>query len=91
MVPYLLVDCASSDEQRAQYSLEPFTFERPDNIPPARAGDCGVYTLKYIEYFAKANGKTMRDNMAVDIFQELPDAHEFLNKDNDADLGAYEA
>ncbi|CAN7016911.1 unnamed protein product [Brassica rapa subsp. trilocularis] len=38
-----------------------------------------------------ANGKTMRDNMAVDIFQELPDAHEFLNKDNDADLGAYEA
>ncbi|CAG7875790.1 unnamed protein product [Brassica rapa] len=36
MVPYLLVECASSDEQRAQYSLEPFTFERPDNIPPAR-------------------------------------------------------
>ncbi|CAN6824130.1 unnamed protein product, partial [Brassica oleracea] len=49
MVPYLLVECASSDEQRAQYSLEPFTYERPTNIPPARAGDCGVYTLKYIE------------------------------------------
>ncbi|CAN7073886.1 unnamed protein product [Brassica oleracea var. botrytis] len=74
---------------------------RPTNIPPARAGDCGVYTLKYIEchalgiefrkkYFAKANGKTMRDKMAVDIFQELPDAHEFENKDNDANLGAYE-
>ncbi|CAF1932979.1 unnamed protein product [Brassica napus] len=46
MVPYLLVECASSDEQRAQYSLEPFTYERPTNIPPARAGDCGVYTLK---------------------------------------------
>ncbi|CDY61932.1 BnaCnng38730D [Brassica napus] len=28
--------------------------------------------------------------MAVDIFQELPDAHEFENKDNDANLGAYE-
>ncbi|CAN7046082.1 unnamed protein product [Brassica oleracea var. botrytis] len=41
--------------------------------------------------FDKANGKTMRDKMAVDIFQELPDAHEFLNKDNDANLGAYEA
>ncbi|KAF3573793.1 hypothetical protein F2Q69_00059740 [Brassica cretica] len=41
MVPYLLVECASSDEQRAQYSLEPFTYERPTNIPPARAGDCG--------------------------------------------------
>uniref|UniRef100_A0A0D3B8R4 Ubiquitin-like protease family profile domain-containing protein n=1 Tax=Brassica oleracea var. oleracea TaxID=109376 RepID=A0A0D3B8R4_BRAOL len=69
MVPYLLVECASSNEQRAQYSLEQFTYERPTNIPPARAGDCGVYTLKYIEChalgiefskndFAKANGKT---------------------------------
>ncbi|CAN6815409.1 unnamed protein product [Brassica oleracea var. botrytis] len=35
MVPYLLVECASSDELRAQYSLEPFTYERPTNIPPA--------------------------------------------------------
>ncbi|CAF2055103.1 unnamed protein product, partial [Brassica napus] len=40
--------------------------------------------------FAKPNGKTMRDKMAVDIFKELPDAHEFENKDNDANLGAYE-
>nr|VDD54776.1 unnamed protein product [Brassica oleracea] len=32
----------------------------------------------------------MRDKMAVDIFQELSDAHEFENKDNDANLGAYE-
>ncbi|CAN6864385.1 unnamed protein product, partial [Brassica oleracea] len=101
MVPYLLVECASSDEQHAQYSLEPFTYERPTNIPPARAGDCGVYALKYIEChalgiefskkdFAKPNGNTMRDKMAVDIFQELLDAHEFENKDNDANLGAYE-
>ncbi|CAN6931701.1 unnamed protein product [Brassica oleracea] len=52
MVPYLLVECASSDEQCAQYSLEPFTYERLTNIPPARAGDCGVYTLKYIECHA---------------------------------------
>ncbi|CAN6839793.1 unnamed protein product [Brassica oleracea] len=53
---------------------------RPTNIPPARGGDCGVYALKYIEChalgiefskkdFAKPNGKTMRDKMAVDIFQ----------------------
>ncbi|CAN6929014.1 unnamed protein product [Brassica oleracea] len=101
MVPYLLVECASSDELRAQYSLEPFTYERPNNIPPARAGDCGVYTLKYIEChalgiefskkdFAKANGKSMRDKMAVDIFQELPDAHEFENKDMDDILGTYD-
>ncbi|CAN6817251.1 unnamed protein product [Brassica oleracea] len=70
--------CASSNELRAQYSLEPFTYERPTNIPPARAGDCG------------ANGKSMRDKMAVDIFQELPDAHEFENKDMDDNLGAYD-
>ncbi|KAF3564963.1 hypothetical protein DY000_02012832 [Brassica cretica] len=101
MVHYLLVECASSDEQRAQYSLEPFTYERPTNIPLARAGDCGVYSLKYIEChalgiefskkdFTKPNRKTMRDKMAVDIFQELHDAHEFENKDNDANQGAYE-
>ncbi|KAF2565312.1 hypothetical protein F2Q68_00027018 [Brassica cretica] len=101
MVPYLLVECASSDEQRVQYSLEPFTYERLTNIPPARAGDCGVYSLKYIECHAiwiefskkdvaKPNGKTMRDKMAVHIFQKLPDAHEFENKDNDANLVAYE-
>ncbi|CAN6871940.1 unnamed protein product, partial [Brassica oleracea] len=101
MLSYLLVECASSDEQRAQYSLEPFTYERSTNLPPARVGDCGVYSLKYIEChalgiefskrdFAKPNGKTMRDKMAVDIFQELPDAHEFENKDNDANLGTYE-
>ncbi|CAF1700250.1 unnamed protein product [Brassica napus] len=84
-----------SNEQRAQYSLESFTYERPTNIPSVRPGDCGVNALKYIEFhalgiefskkdFAKPNGKTMRDKMAVDIFQELPDAHEFENKDNDA-------
>uniref|UniRef100_A0A0D3BWY1 Uncharacterized protein n=1 Tax=Brassica oleracea var. oleracea TaxID=109376 RepID=A0A0D3BWY1_BRAOL len=28
--------------------------------------------------------------MAVDKFKELPDAYEFENKDNDANLGAYE-
>ncbi|CAN6879760.1 unnamed protein product [Brassica oleracea] len=67
MVPYLLVECGSSDEQRAQYSLEPFTYERPTNIPPARVGDCGVYALNKKD-FAKPNGKTMRDKMAVDIF-----------------------
>ncbi|KAF3511010.1 hypothetical protein F2Q69_00004010 [Brassica cretica] len=101
MVPYLLVECTSLDEQRLQYSLEPFTYERLTNIPQARAGDCGVYALNYIEChalgmpfskkdFAKPNGKTMRDKMAVDIFKELPDAYEFENKDNDANLGAHE-
>ncbi|CAN6887320.1 unnamed protein product [Brassica oleracea] len=58
--------------------MEPFTYERPTNIPPARAD------------FAKPNGKSMRDKMAVDIFQELPDAHEFENKDMDDILGGYD-
>ncbi|CAN7077351.1 unnamed protein product [Brassica oleracea var. botrytis] len=70
--------CASSDELRAQYSMEPFTYERPTNIPPARAVDCG------------ANRKSMRDKMAVDIFQEHSDTHEFENKDMDDNLGAYD-
>nr|VDD07022.1 unnamed protein product [Brassica oleracea] len=69
---------ASLDEVRAQYSLEPFTYERPTNIPPARAGDCGP------------NGKSMRDKMAVDIFQELLDVHEFENNDMDDILGTYD-
>ena len=103
MVPYLLIECALSDEQKVQYTLEPYTYARQTvGVPQCRAGDCGTFTLKYIEChalgiefskkdFAKANEKTMRDKMAVDIFQELPDAHEFENKDNDANLGAYEA
>ncbi|CAN7079101.1 unnamed protein product, partial [Brassica oleracea var. botrytis] len=82
-------------------SLEPFTYARPTNIPPARAGDCGVYALKYIEChalgiefskkdFAKANGKSMRDKMAVDIFEEHPVVHEYENKDNFDNLDAYD-
>ncbi|CAF1825110.1 BnaC04g13050D [Brassica napus] len=81
MVPYLLVECASSDEQRVQYSLEPFTYERPTNIPPAKA-------VK--KDFAKTNEKSVRDKMAVDTFQELPNVHEFENKDMDDILGTYD-
>ncbi|CDY72586.1 BnaCnng78450D, partial [Brassica napus] len=40
--------------------------------------------------FGKANRKSMRDKMAVDIFQELPDSHEFENKDMDDNLNAYD-
>ncbi|WZZ87224.1 hypothetical protein YC2023_115803 [Brassica napus] len=40
--------------------------------------------------FTTANGKSMRDKMAVDIFQELLDAHEFENKDMDDILGTYD-
>ncbi|KAF8045556.1 hypothetical protein N665_4724s0001 [Sinapis alba] len=50
MVPYLLVECASTDEERIKYSLEQFTYERPTvGLPQCIAGDCGVYALKYME------------------------------------------
>uniref|UniRef100_A0A0D3DLX0 Ubiquitin-like protease family profile domain-containing protein n=1 Tax=Brassica oleracea var. oleracea TaxID=109376 RepID=A0A0D3DLX0_BRAOL len=101
MVPYLLVECAVSDEQKVQYTLEPYTYERQTvGVPQCRAGDCGPFTLKYIEChalgmeFPKAlcprNGKTIREKMAVDIFQELPMCHEWENQVNDENLGTYE-
>ncbi|CAN6980700.1 unnamed protein product [Brassica oleracea var. botrytis] len=61
------LDCASSNEQRAQYSLEQFTYERPTNIPPARAGDCGVYTLKYIEF----KSSRMLDDLTISSLESL--------------------
>ncbi|KAF8050593.1 hypothetical protein N665_1930s0003 [Sinapis alba] len=46
MIPYLLVECTSSDEERIKYSLEPFTYERVTiGVPQCRVGDCGVYPL----------------------------------------------
>ncbi|CDY69768.1 BnaCnng65260D [Brassica napus] len=56
---------------------------------------CSSFSLEELDVFnkkdfAKANGKSMRDKIAVDIFQELPDAHEFKNKDMDDNLGAYD-
>ena len=101
MVPYLLVECASSDEQRAQYTLEPFTYERQTDIPQARSGDRGVYALKYIEChalgvpfnskdFARTNAKNTRDKMAVDIWTELLDQHLKENVDGDKFVGMYD-
>ncbi|CAN6849384.1 unnamed protein product [Brassica oleracea] len=80
---------------------EPYTYERQTvGVPQCRVGDCGPFTLKYIEChalgmeFPKAfytrNGKTIREKMAVDIFQELPMCHEWENQDNDENLGTYE-
>ncbi|CAN6926699.1 unnamed protein product, partial [Brassica oleracea] len=53
MVPYLLVECAATDEIRVKYGLEPYTYERPlKGVPTANNGDCGVYAVKYIECHA---------------------------------------
>ncbi|KAF8104346.1 hypothetical protein N665_0174s0031 [Sinapis alba] len=84
MVPYLLVECASTDEERIKYSLEPFTYERPTvGVPQCIDGDCGVYALKYMEChalgytpfpaaFCEKNVKQIREKMAHDIFHETP-------------------
>ncbi|KAF8108650.1 hypothetical protein N665_0105s0003 [Sinapis alba] len=84
MVPYLLVECASTDEERIKYSLEPFTYERPTvGVPQCIAGDCGVYALKYMEChalgytsfpaaFCEKNVKHIQEKMAHDIFHETP-------------------
>ncbi|KAF8087931.1 hypothetical protein N665_0560s0009 [Sinapis alba] len=82
MVPYLLVEYASTDEERIKYSLEPFTYEKPTvGVPQCIAGDCGVYALKYMEChalgytlfpaaFCEKNVKHIREKMAHDIFHE---------------------
>ena len=99
MVPYLLVECAATDEIRVKYGLEPYTYERQD-VPTANNGDCGVYALKYIEChalgvpfnskdFARANAKNMRDKMALDIWTELLDQHLKENVDGDMFVGMY--
>ncbi|KAL0816402.1 hypothetical protein Bca101_072846 [Brassica carinata] len=102
MVPYLLVECAATDEIRVKYGLEPYTYERPlKGVPTANNGDCGVYAVKYIEChalgvsfdpkdFARCNAKKMRDNMAVDIWKELVDQHLKENVDGDKFVGIYD-
>ncbi|CAN7009461.1 unnamed protein product, partial [Brassica oleracea var. botrytis] len=102
MVPYLLVECAATDEIRVKYGLEPYTYERPlKGVPTANNGDCGVYAVKYIEChalgvsfdpkdFARCNAKKMRDNMVVDIWKELVDQHLKENVDGDKFVGMYD-
>ncbi|KAL0797245.1 hypothetical protein Bca101_068622 [Brassica carinata] len=93
MIPYLLAEYAASDEERVKLSLEPYTYERPTvGVPQCRGGDCGVFTLKYIECHALGfqflpdllchkNSKAIREKMAVEIFKELPNFHSTENED----------
>ncbi|KAF8077348.1 hypothetical protein N665_1044s0008 [Sinapis alba] len=93
MVPYLLVECAATVEERCKYSLEPFTYEVA-NAPQCESGNCGIFALKYIEYHALGfpfsgslnpkNSKAIREKMAVDIFEEISDAHQ--TEITDADI-----
>ncbi|KAF8114452.1 hypothetical protein N665_0037s0028 [Sinapis alba] len=84
MVLYLLVKCAATIEERCKYSLAPFTYEVAD-APQCESEDCGLFALKYIECHAfglpfpgalqHKNNKAIREHMAVDIFEEIPNAH----------------
>ncbi|CAN7012345.1 unnamed protein product [Brassica oleracea var. botrytis] len=100
-VPYLLVECAGSDEQRVQHTLEPYTHERVTvGVPHCRAGDCGIFTLKYIEChalgmsfppeFCNKNTKAIREKMALDIFKETPECHSKENENNDENMRTYD-
>ncbi|KAF8098004.1 hypothetical protein N665_0276s0005 [Sinapis alba] len=92
MVPYLLVECAPTIEERFKYSLEPFTYETV-NAPQCESGDCGLFALKYIECHALGfpfpgslnpkNNKDIREKMAVNIFEEIPDTHQTETTDVD--------
>ncbi|KAF8115993.1 hypothetical protein N665_0024s0018 [Sinapis alba] len=96
MVPYLLVECAATVEERCKYSLESFTYEVA-NAPQCESGDCGLFALKYIECHALGfpffgslnpkNSKAIREKMAVDIFEEIPDAHQTEITDADVNQG----
>ncbi|CAN7076166.1 unnamed protein product, partial [Brassica oleracea var. botrytis] len=101
MVPYLLVECSGSDEERVKHTLEPYTYERVTvGVPQCRAGDCGVFALKYIECHAlgmsfppalcNKNSKAIREKMALDIFKETPEGHAKENEDNVENLGTYD-
>ncbi|KAL0742397.1 hypothetical protein Bca4012_083910 [Brassica carinata] len=102
MIPYLLVECTGSDEERVKHTLEPYKYERPTvGVPQCRSGDCGLFTLKYIECHAlglsfpatilcNKNSKAIREKMVVEIFKEIPDVHGQENQDNDENLATYE-
>ncbi|KAF2538722.1 hypothetical protein F2Q68_00021472 [Brassica cretica] len=65
-----------------------------------RAGDCGVFGLKYIECHAlgmsfppalcNKNSKAIREKIALDIIKETPEGHAKENEDNDENLATYD-
>ncbi|KAF3527686.1 hypothetical protein DY000_02040801 [Brassica cretica] len=73
--------------------MEPF-------VTMCRAGDYGVFALKYIEChalgisfppeFCTKNAKAIREKMALDILKETPEGHPKVNEDNDETLRTYD-
>ncbi|KAF8106362.1 hypothetical protein N665_0142s0001 [Sinapis alba] len=91
--------CAATVEERCKYSLEPFTYEVV-NAPQCESGDCGLFALKYIEChtlgfpFSRSlnpkNSKAIREKMAMDIFEEILDAHQTEITDVDVNQGMFD-
>ncbi|CAN6867201.1 unnamed protein product [Brassica oleracea] len=78
MVPYLLVECAASNEQHVQHTLEPYTYERVTvGVPQCRAEFC------------TKSAKAIGEKMALDIFKETSECHSKENEDNDENMGTY--
>uniref|UniRef100_A0A0D3BHD1 DUF1985 domain-containing protein n=1 Tax=Brassica oleracea var. oleracea TaxID=109376 RepID=A0A0D3BHD1_BRAOL len=95
MVPYLLVECADSDEERVKHTLEPYTYERVRvGVPPCRAGDCDIQChalgMSFPSEFCNKNAKAIREKMSLAIFQETPEGHAKENEDNDENMRTYD-
>ncbi|KAF3566865.1 hypothetical protein DY000_02016730 [Brassica cretica] len=78
-----------------------YTYERVTvGVPQCRAGDCGVFALKYIECYAlgmsfppalcNKNSKAIREKMVLDICKETPEGHAKDNNDNEENLKTYD-
>ncbi|KAF8087944.1 hypothetical protein N665_0560s0022 [Sinapis alba] len=78
---------------------QPFTYE-VSYAPQCESGYCGLFALKYIECHALGllfpgalqhkNIKPIREQMAVDIFEDIPDAHRTEVTDIDVNQGMYD-
>ncbi|CAF2107052.1 unnamed protein product [Brassica oleracea] len=86
MVPYLLVECTGSDEERVKHTLEPYTYER------VTVGyiECHALGMSFPPALCNKNSKAIREKMALDIFKETPEGHAKENEDNDENLATYD-
>ncbi|KAG2274652.1 hypothetical protein Bca52824_057207 [Brassica carinata] len=52
MVPYLLVECAATNEIRVKYGLEPYTYETAERCTRPTMVIVALCAVKYIECHA---------------------------------------
>lgn len=83
MIPYIIK--AGTTETKTRVSLQKFTINRRRGIPQNdQSGDCGVYTVKFLEHLALGisfeglsdrNISLIRLKLAVEIFDEVPESY----------------